>query len=81
MKDLSTVIEENRLMSFIHFVSAKKKQDKNTVTYDEDVYTYTTKRGIIKRYRYYNNIREYLKAKDDGKSERVNGFVFVEVKE
>lgn len=69
--DYKKQIQENALASFRHYVSAWKKQNPNTVKVDGDIYEYTTKKGIIKRFR----------LTDKRTNLRVNGFNFEEIKE
>lgn len=72
-------IEENRKKSFEHFVEAWKKQNKDTVSVNGNEYSYTTKRGIVKKYIAFNNFDEYKKSElYKNKAEKVNGFYFVE---
>lgn len=49
------IILENRLSAFKHYVSAWKKQDPDTVCVDGDIYSYVTKRGVTKRFRFVRN--------------------------
>ena len=43
--NISEVMNEQRLKAFKHYVSAWKKQNADTVTVKNDIYSYTTKRG------------------------------------
>ena len=64
--DMEAVILENRLKAFKHYVTAWKKQDSGTVRVDGDIYIYTTKRGVEKRFKATNRVT----------SLKVNGFYF-----
>ncbi len=57
----------NKLKAFKHYVEAWKKQDANTVTVEEDIYSYTTKRGCVKKFK---------SVKASTAPIRVNGFGF-----
>ena len=41
----------NKLKAFKHYVEVLKKQDANTVTVEGDIYSYRTKRGIVKSFK------------------------------
>lgn len=72
-------IEKNRKLAFEHLVEVKK-QDKATVNVNGNEYSYTTKRGLKKRYISFNSFNEYTKSEFyEKKLERVNGFLFVEL--
>ena len=49
--DIGSLISENRLKAFKHYVRAWKGQDPGTVKVDGELYSYTTKRGIKKRFK------------------------------
>lgn len=76
------LIEKNRKEAFEHLVEIKK-QDKNTVVVEGNIYSFKTKRGITKRYIAFVSWDEYKKSgliyKANYKLERVNGFIFVEI--
>lgn len=44
-------IEKNRRDAFTHFVEVIKKQNKDTITVNGDIFSYNTKRGIVKKYK------------------------------
>ena len=70
--DLQKQIEENRLFAFKCYVRDWKKQDENTVKSDGGVFSYTTKRGIVKKFQAVSNARN--------SSFKVQGFYFAELK-
>lgn len=73
------LIDKNREMAFEHLVEYKK-QNKETVVVNGNEYSYTTKRGLIKRYIGFNSFIEYRRSElYPNKAEQVNGFYFVEV--
>lgn len=57
----------NKLKAFKHYVEVWKKQDVNTVTVEGDIYSYTTKRGVVKKFRNIKVTKAPIK---------VNGFGF-----
>lgn len=57
----------NKLKAFKHYVEVWKKQDPNTVTVENDVYTYQTKRGVKKKFKSVEASKATIK---------VNGFGF-----
>lgn len=61
----------NRLKAFKHYVCAWKKQDLDTVKFDGETYSYTTRRGLVKKF----------KASKSVTPLKVNGFYFEEVKD
>lgn len=72
-------IEKNKRRAFEHLVE-RKKQNKDLITVNGNEFSYTTKRGINKRYICFSSFSEYQKSelyvkKDD----RVDGFYFVEL--
>lgn len=72
-------IEKNKMLAFLHLVKAKK-QDEGTVVVNGNLFSYTTKRGVIKTYLCFNSFQEYNKSKlYPNNPERVNGFYFVPV--
>lgn len=74
-------IEKNRKFAFEHIVRVRKRQDENTVQVEGNVYSYTTKRGKIKKYIAFNGYNEYKHSQYyPQKAESCDGFWFVEVK-
>ena len=70
-------IERNKKSAFEHLVECKK-QDKNSVVVNENEYSYTTKRGVVKKFIGFNSFIEYKKSEFYlNRVERVNGFYFV----
>ena len=66
-------------MAFHHLVSIKK-QDVETVVVNGNLYSYTTKRGVLKTYLGFNSFNEYRKSNlYPRKPEQVNGFYFVPI--
>lgn len=77
---IRTQVEKNKLLAFEHFVEVQKKQDKTTITVNDNEYSYVTKSGIIKRYMGLNSFGEYQKSSlYPQRAERVSGFVFVQI--
>lgn len=75
---IRSLIEPNRQEAFKHFVEAIKKQNPETITINGNEYSYTTKRGLIKRFIGFNSFAEYKKSElYPNKVEQVNGFYFV----
>lgn len=60
-------IPKNELNAFKHYVSAFKKQNPETVSFDDGIYSYKTKRGVVKRFK---------STKSKNATIRVNGFLF-----
>lgn len=56
--DLQSQIEENRLFAFTCYVRDWKKQNPDTIRRDGDVFSYTTKRGVVKRFTTVKNARD-----------------------
>lgn len=72
-------IEKNKMLAFRHLVSIKK-QDAETVAVNGNLFSYTTKRGILKTYVGFNSFKEYRKSSlYPNKPEQTNGFYFVPV--
>ncbi len=70
-------IEKNRRLAFEHLVEIKK-QNKETITVNGNEFSYTTKRGLVKRFIGFNSFDEYKKSDlYQNKLEKVNGFYFV----
>lgn len=69
-------IEKNKRLAFEHLVEIKK-QNKETIIVNGNEFSYTTKRGLVKRFIGFNSFAEY-KSSDLylHKVERVNGFYF-----
>ena len=69
-------VEKNKRLAFEHLVEIKK-QNKETIIVNGNEFSYTTKRGLIKRFVGFNSFTEY-KNSDlySHKVERVNGFYF-----
>ena len=75
---ITSLIEPNRQEAFKHFVEVIKKQNTETITVNGNEYSYTTKRGLIKRFIGFNSFAEYKKSElYPNKAEQVNGFYFV----
>ena len=55
--DLQSQIEENRLFAFTCYGRDWKKQNPDTIRRDGDVFSYTTKRGAVKRFMAVTNAR------------------------
>lgn len=73
-------INKNKKISFEHLVECKK-QNKETVIVNDNDFSYTTKRGLVKKFIGFNSFGEYKKSElYPNKAEQVNGFYFVEVK-
>ena len=73
-------IEKNKKYSFEHLVE-RQKQNKATVVVNGNIFSYTTKKGLTKRFVGFNSFGEYKKSKlYPNKAEQVNGFYFVETK-
>lgn len=74
-------IDKNKKLAFEHFVEAWKKQNKDTVVVNGNEYSYTTKKGLVKKYIGFNSFKEYKKSElYPEKAEKVEGFIFVEIK-
>ena len=54
--DLRTEIEKNRMNAFRQYVRDWKKQDPDTVTRNGDIFTYRTKRGLVKRFKAHETV-------------------------
>lgn len=69
-------IEKNKRLAFEHLVEIKK-QNKETIIVNGNEFSYTTKRGLVKRFVGFNSFTEYKKSDLYlHKVERVNGFYF-----
>lgn len=69
-------IEKNKRLAFEHLVEIKK-QNKETIIVNGNEFSYTTKRGLVKRFVGFNSFTEYKKSDlYQNKVERVNGFYF-----
>ena len=64
-------IEANRLYAFSCYVRDWKKQNPDTIKRDGTFFSYTTKRGIVKRFESVNDVRNA--------TFKVQGFCFIEV--
>lgn len=74
-------IGKNKKSSFEHLVECKK-QNKDTVVVNGNEFSFTTKRGLLKKYIGFNSFHEYRKSElYPNKAEQVNGFYFVAMKE
>lgn len=72
-------IDKNKKSAFEHFVECKK-QNKNTIVVNGNEFSYTTKRGLIKRFVVFNSFAEYKKSElYPNKAEQVNGFYFIAI--
>lgn len=73
-------IEKNRRDAFAHFVEVIKRQNKDTINVNGDIFSYVTKRGVTKKYKAFKTFEEYRKSNIYEKHlEKVNGFIFVEL--
>lgn len=73
---LLSQIEKNKRLAFEHLVEIKK-QDKETIAVNGNEFSYTTKRGLVKRFIGFNSFADYKKSDlYQNKLERVNGFYF-----
>ena len=78
---IRSFVETNRQEAFKHFVEVIKKQNKDTVVVNGNEFSYTTKRGLIKKFIGFNSFAEYRKSElYPNKADKVNGFYFVEIK-
>ena len=50
MKNVKELVEENRLNAFKQYVKDWKKQNPDTVELNNGIYSYKTKRGIVKTF-------------------------------
>ena len=84
MMQFEFLAERNRMAAFEHLAEIKK-QDKNTVAVDGNIYSYKTKRGLVKKYISFKSWNEYKESglwlNSKYKLERVNGFIFVKIPE
>lgn len=77
---IKSFVEINKQEAFKHFVEAIKKQNKDTVIVNGNEFSYTTKRGLIKKFIGFNSFDEYKKSElYPNKAEQVNGFYFVAI--
>ena len=77
---IRSFVATNRQDAFKHFVEVIKKQNKDTVIVNENEFSYTTKRGLVKRFVGFNSFAEYKKSElYPNKVEQVNGFYFVAI--
>ena len=75
---IKSFVETNRQEAFKHFVEVIKKQNKDTVVVNGNEFSYTTKRGLIKKFIGFNSFAEYKNSElYPNKVEQVNGFYFV----
>lgn len=73
-------IDKNKKLSFEHLVEIKR-QNKETIVVNGNEFSYTTKRGLLKKYAGFNSFEEYRKSKlYPNKADQSNGFYFVEIK-
>ena len=73
-------IDKNKRLAFEHLIECKK-QNVETISINGNEYSYTTKRGLVKKYIGFNSFTEYKKSEIyPNKSEQVNGFYFVQLK-
>ena len=73
------LIEKNKKDAFIH-LTKMKKQNVNTIEIQNDIFSYTTKRGITKHFVCFISFTQYKKSKFyPSAPERVDGFYFVEI--
>lgn len=80
--NMDAVREQNKLNAFKHFVGAIKKQNPDTVEVDGNIYSYRTKRGLLKRYIHFPTFKEFVNSEYyNNRMEKVNGFIFVEIKQ
>ena len=77
---ITSLIEPNRKEAFNHFVKVIRKQSTETITVNGNEFSYTTKRGLVKRFVGFNSFAEYKKSElYPKKAEQVNGFYFVAI--
>ena len=77
---IKSFVEANRQEAFKHFVEVIKKQNKDTVVVNGNEFSYTTKRGLIKKFIGFNSFAEYKQSElYPNKAEQVNGFYFVAI--
>ena len=77
---ITSLIEPNRKEAFNHFVKVIRKQSTETITVNGNEFSYTTKRGLVKRFVGFNSFAEYKKSElYPNKVEQVNGFYFVAI--
>ena len=70
-------IDKNKRLAFEHLVEIKK-QNKETIIVNGNEFSYTTKRGLVKKFIGFNSFAEYKKSNlYPNKAEQVNGFYFV----
>lgn len=71
---------KNMIDAFKKLVTMKK-QNQDTIVIDDLYFSYTTKRGIEKKYMGFYSIQDFFKSiYKSNKFERINGFIFVELK-
>ena len=77
---LAEQIEINKKHSFELLVELKK-QNKETIEINEGIFSYITKRGLIKKFVCFTTFSEYRNSDFyPQKAERVNSLYFVEIK-
>lgn len=77
---IRSFVETNRQEAFEHFVEVIKKQNKDTVVVNGNEFSYTTKRGLIKKFIGFNSFAEYRESElYPNRVEQVNGFYFVAI--
>lgn len=77
---IKSFIETNRQEAFKYFVEVIKKQNKDMVVVNGNEFSYTTKKGLVKKFIGFNSFDEYKKSElYPNKAERVNGFYFVAI--
>lgn len=75
---ITSLIESNKRDAFSYFVEVIKKAKQSTIVVNGNEFSYTTKRGLIKRFIGFNSFSEYRKSElYPNKAEQVNGFYFV----
>lgn len=77
---IKSFIETNRQEAFKYFVEVIKKQNKDMVVVNGNEFSYTTKKGLVKKFIGFNSFDEYKKSElYPNKAERVNRFYFVAI--
>ena len=59
---IKSFIETNRQEAFKYFVEVIKKQNKDMVVVNGNEFSYTTKKGLVKKFIGFNSFDEYKKS-------------------
>lgn len=77
---IGTQIQKNKEEAFKHLIEVKKQNPKTMVVEQDDIFSYTTKRGLVKKYKAFNTFESYAQSElYPDKMDRVNGFIFVPI--